>query len=195
MARTRALALAAALAPALLAAPAAFGQQPADVSGAWELQTSVFLGQVPVPEGSEGLPDCEYAGSAQVTQTGKDLGGTSNLTLVSGDGQCPAEMSADIDGEVVGTELQMGMLMGGQLGTSQWGGVVDPQLEGEGGTGGDFTVDSGPFTGAVGTWSAVRGEPSALAIPTLTTVGVIVLVALLLGAAALLLRRGGAATA
>jgi hypothetical protein len=193
MASTRALALAAALAPALLAGPAAFGQPaPADVSGSWDLQTSVFLGQVPVPEG---LPDCEYQGSAQVTQDGSELGGTSNLTLVSGDGECPAEMSADIDGQVVGTELEMGMLMGGQLGTALWGGSVDPQLEGEGGTGGDFTVDSGPFTGAVGTWSAVRGEPSALVIPTLTTVGVIVLVALLLGAAALLLRRSGAATA
>ena len=193
MARTRALALAAALAPALLAAPAASGQPaPADVSGAWDLETSVFLGQVPVPEG---LPDCEYQGSAQVTQGGSDLGGTSNLTLVSGDGECPAEMSADIDGQVVGTELQLGMLMGGQLGTAQWSGAVGPQLEGEGGAGGDFTVDSGPFAGAVGTWSAVQGEPSALVIPTLTTVGVVVLVALLLGAAALLLRRGGAATA
>jgi len=193
MARTRALALAAALVPALLAAPAALGQAPPpDVSGSWDLATSVFLGQL---EGSDGLPDCEYQGSAQVTQDGSDLGGTSNLLLETGGGECPAEMSADIDGQIVGNVIQMGMLMGGQLGTAQWGGTVDFAAEGDGGTGGDFTVDSGPFTGSSGTWSAVRGEPSALVIPTLTTVGVVVLVALLLGAAALLLRRRGAATA
>ncbi len=190
MARTRALALAAALACALLAAPAARAQAPVDVSGFWELQTSVFTGQ----RGEfEGQPDCAYRGSADVTQDGSDLGGTSRLTLESGNLGCPAQMTADIDGQITGNTLEMGMLMGGQLGTAQWAGTVSPAfVEGTGVTGGDFFVDSGPFSGSGGTWSAQRGQPPVLTIPTLTRVGLVVLVVLLLGAAGLLLRRRSA---
>jgi len=187
MASHRTLALAAALVAALLAAPAARAQV-VDVSGSWELQTSVFFGQ------GEGLPDCEYQGSAEITQNGTDLGGTSSLTLESGDASCPAEMAADVDGQIMGNLLEMGMLMGGQLGTAQWGGTVAPAAA-EGVTGGDFLVDSGPFSGSGGIWSAQRGTPPVLAIPTLTTLGLVALVALLLGAAALLLRRRSAAPA
>lgn len=162
------------------------GVGPADVSGEWELQSSAFLGQV------EGLPDCEFSGSTVITQDGGDLGGTANLTLDNGAPECPAEMSADVDGTVTGNTIEMGLLMGGQLGTALWSGTVNPQGgEGEGGTGGPFTVDSGPFAGTTGTWSAMRpvGGPSVLEIPTLTTIGIVVLVALLLGAAAMMLRR------
>lgn len=174
---------------AALAAAQAPGVGTADVSGEWELQTSAFLGQV------EGLPDCEFSGSTVITQDGGDLGGTATLTLDSGVPECPAEMSADVDGTVTGNTIEMGLLMGGQLGTAQWTGTVaSGGAEGQGGTGGPFTVDSGPFAGTTGTWSAQRpvGGPSVLEIPTLTTIGIVALVALLLGAAAVMLRRRSA---
>lgn len=166
-----------------------------DVSGDWELQTSAFF------EAAEGqVADCEFAGSTVITQDGAELGGTASLTLTGGDPECPAEMSADVDGTVTGNTIEMGLLMGGQLGTAEWSGTVDPQgrpeghpqgPEGEGGTGGPFTVDSGPFSGTIGTWSAQRpvGGPSVLEIPTLTALGIVALVALLLAAAAVMLRR------
>ena len=189
MASNRALALAAALC-ALLAAPAARAQGPVDVSGFWQLQTSVSFGE------AEGPADCEYQGSAEITQDGSDLGGTSSLQLESGSGFCPGAMTADVDGEITGNTIEMGMLIGGgQFGTAQWTGTVASLAEGGGVTGGDFVVDSGPFSGASGSWSAQRGEPPALAIPTLSTVGAVVLVAVLLAAAALLLRRRSAAAA
>lgn len=165
------------------------GIGPADVSGEWALQTSAFF------ETAEGQgADCEFTGDAVITQDGGDLGGTASLALASGDPECPAEMSADVDGTVTGNTIEMGLLMGGQLGTAQWSGTVDPQgPEGEGGTGGPFTVDSGPFTGTTGTWGAQRfGEPSVLEIPTLTALGIVALVALLLAAAAMMLRRRSA---
>lgn len=184
MLRTLAHALTPVLATVALAAPAVHAQPPppADVSGFWDLETSVFLNQ------QEGLPDCQYGGSADITQDGSDLGGSATLQLESGKPSCPAQMTADVDGEVAGNTIEMGLLIGGgQLGTAQWSGTVGPRAEGI--TGGPFTVDSGPFAGAGGTWSAVRGEPPVVAIPALDTVGVVVLAALLLGAAALLLRR------
>lgn len=176
-------ALALALAPLLSAAPSALAQAPppSDVSGFWELQTSVFLGQ------TEGLPDCQYAGSADITQDGNDLGGDAGLDLESGDPSCPSQMSADVDGEIIGNTIQMGLLIGGgNLGTAQWTGTVNPAADGI--TGGDFVVESGPFSGAFGTWSAERGVPPVPAIPALTKTGAVLLVVVLLGAAALLLR-------
>jgi hypothetical protein len=165
-----------------------------DLSGDWELEVDAFFGLV------DGLPDCEFAGAASITQDDGDLGGTADLTLVAGDPECPAEMSADVDGTFDGVAIEMGLLMGGQLGTAQWsGGIVVAGSEGgqDGeilGLLGDFLTDSGPFAGTGGTWIAQRGAgPPVIVIPTLTTLGLIALVALLLAAAALMLRRRPAA--
>lgn len=191
MARNR-LVLILAFASLLFAVPALRAQVPVDVSGTWDLQTDVFVAQ---PEGqAEGLPDCQYEGSAEIGQDGSSISGSSDLSLVSGDPPCPAEMSADLTGTVAGSSIEMGMLMGGNLGSAQFTGTVVESADG-GNTGGGFFVDSGPFSGSDGTWTAQRGAAPVLAIPTLTTIGLVVLVALLLGAAALLLRRRGAVEA
>lgn len=177
------------LATAILLTAAVVSAQVIDLSGEWDLQASAFLAQQP----EEGLPDCEFSGNATITQDGADLGGTADLALVSGDPECPTEMSADLDGTINGTEIEMGVLMGGNLGTAEWtGAVVVGAAEGAGvgDLAGGFLAGTGPFAGSTGSWTAQRvGGPSVLAIPTLTTLGIVALVALLLAAAALILRR------
>jgi hypothetical protein len=156
------------------------GQAAPDISGTWNLETDSSLG------GDEGGPVCSFAGTALISQQGAELSGSSHLSLVSGGAECPGSMQADLTGEVQGSEIQMGMLFGGgAFGTAEFNGTVGAE---RGTAGGTFDVQQGPFAGAGGTWSAVRGE-SVLAIPSLTGVGIALLVALLAVSAAVVLRR------
>lgn len=181
------------IAAAILLAAGPVSAQGLDLSGDWDLTASAFFGQQ--PEGSPG-PDCQFSGSATIVQDGSDLGGTAELTLITGATECPAEMSAEVDGTVSGNQVEMGLLMGGNLGTAQWTGSSSPPSDGELSLNGGFLVETGPFAGTTGNWSGqLVGEPapSVLEIPTLTTLGVVALVALLLAAAGWMLRRRPAA--
>lgn len=160
--------------------PAIAQAQPApDLSGTWDLETDSSLG-------GEGTAACSFAGTALISQQGSELSGSSHLSLVSGAAECPGSMQADLTGEVQGSKIQMGMLLGGgAFGTAMFTGTVGPE---RGSAGGTFDVQQGPFAGAGGTWSAVLGEP-VLAIPSLGRVGIALLVVLLAASAAVVLRR------
>jgi len=168
----------------LLATSGIAAAQVPDFSGTWQLTSQLFppiqppeLGQVP----------CDFEGSAVITQDGSDLGGTADLTLVSGPVECPAQMSAEVSGTVgpQGGVMLGGSLLGGNLGTAFFDGTGDPQA----GLGGTAAVETGPFGGANGTWAAVLGGPSILEIPTLTAFGLVLLIGLLAVSALYLVRR------
>jgi len=134
------------------------------------------------------IPDvgtCVYKGTADVMQDGTTLSGMVVLTLVSGPGPCPAEMMASLDGTAGVAGVELGLLLGGDLGQASFSGDRDPK---SGALMGDAMVEGGPFTGTDGTWMAVLA-PLVLAIPTLTALGLAALVTLLLAAGAWMLRR------
>ncbi len=187
----------------LLTAGSAFAQPAppaADLTGDWTLQASAFPPEVP-PGATQGLQPCDFEGTADVTQTEGALSGDASMSLVDGPQSCPPVMAATLTGEVVGNDVQMGMLMGGNLGTADFQGLI--QVIGPAGAtagtmiqlSGNFQVTQGPFQGFFGTWSGVPGgpPPSVLEIPTLTAAGLAVLALLLLGAAIVQLFRRRAA--
>lgn len=167
----------------LLATSGIAAAQVPDFSGTWELTSQLTI---PAQTPQLGAP-CDFEGSAVITQDGSDLGGTADLTLVSGPMECPAQMSAEVSGTVgpQGGVMLGGSLLGGNLGTAFFDGTGDPQA----GLGGTAAVETGPFGGANGTWAAVLGRPSILEIPTLTAFGLVLLIGLLAVSALYLVRR------
>jgi len=195
----------------LLATTAAYGQPAllaADLTGTWTLEATEDL---PVPEtrtGADALVlqgTCTFSGSANVSQdAGGALTGDASLKLVSGDPECPGSMSASLTGDVEGTSLTMGMMIGGgNLGEATFDGTVNtsplqsgPAIAAQAvavlTAAGTNAVVSGPFAGTTGTWSAVVRQ-SVVEIPTLDTTGLTALIALLILAAAFVLARRRAA--
>ncbi len=164
---------------ALLVAGVAGAQTVPDLTGTWDLTS-----QVTIP--GEELP-CNYSGQAMITQNGTEISGTAQQSFVSGPASCPAEMAASLSGYFDGTRQMVvlnGSLMGGQLGTLYFSGDISRDQGG----GGSFGVETGPFAGAGGSWSALLRQQLE-AIPALTPLGLTLLVVLLLGLGALLLRR------
>lgn len=157
-----------------------------DVAGIWDLHT-----ETPVP-GSQGEgevpPICEFDGTAQVSQDGTALSGSAALALTDGPVDCPMELSATLTGQVAGDQVEMGVLMGGNLGTAFFSTSGSNAQEGTDGLAGVVSVETGPFAGIDGFWSAVRRD-TALAIPTLGPLGLALMVGLLVVAATFLLRR------
>jgi hypothetical protein len=165
------------------ALPATAGLPPADVAGIWDLHAETG---VPNPDGGGVPPICEFEGTAQISQDGSTISGSAALALIDGPADCPMELSATVAGNVAGDTVEMGLLMGGNLGTASFSGSpgdFPDTLQGP------VDVDSGPFAGVAGFWDATRGAAPGLDIPTLGTVGLAVLVGLLLAAATMLLRR------
>lgn len=165
----------AALLPA--AAEAGLAVMP-DLSGNWSLSAS---SQLP----GENEP-CVYQGTGQLQQVGSQVTGQATLMLVSGPPACPDEMMANVDGSLDG------LLFGGQLDGGQLLGIMDftGQVSQDGRMiSGDNSVPDGqPFQGATGTWMSERLF-ATIAIPTLTGVGLALLVVLLLSGGLLILRR------
>ena len=171
------------LAAAALVAASPLHAQPAqDLSGAWQMDMAADLPAEELPELRVAQPleaaDCVYAGDCQMQQSGNDLTGTVELTLVSGPEDCPPEMTATLDGNVDGSEV-FGTLKGPQ-GTAGFSGAEDNSFSGT------FEATEGPFAGSTGEWLAER---SILAIPALTGTGLTVLLLALLAAGAWMLRR------
>lgn len=165
-----------------LALPATAGLPPMDVAGLWDLHAETA---VPPTEGDGVPPICEFEGTAQISQDGTSISGSAALALIDGPVDCPMELSAAVSGDVDGDTIQMGLLMGGNLGTASFSGSPGDFPDT---LAGPMDVSSGPFVGVSGFWDATRGAPG-LDIPTLGTVGLILLVGLLLAAATVLLRR------
>jgi hypothetical protein len=160
---------------------------PPDLSGTWDLQSTFFL-----PTGLGGMGTCTFQGSADVGQNGTTLSGDATQSLVDGGTACPAEMDGTLTGEVSGNQVSMGMVMGGDLGESDFIGTLAANLALQGGgntVSGTTTVTSGPFAGATGTFDAVQGTVPVVEVPASSTVGLVVLVAILLVVGGLLLRR------
>lgn len=168
-----------ALTTALSLAGAASAQvPPPDYSGNWALSSSAIL---PNDGGT-----CMFEGMATIMQNGTDLVGNATLMLVDGPAACPMEMMADLSGQVgAGGCVELGLLLGGQLGEAAFTGCPE---NGPDSLGGRVSVESGPFVGTVGDWSALRVRPSVLEIPTLSALGLTGFVMILLVAGALLLR-------
>jgi hypothetical protein len=145
-------------------APPLFAQ---DLNGSWAMETNAGL-----PE--ENTP-CVYSGDCQMQQTGGEVTGTVDLVLVSGPEGCPAEMTATVEGSLDGEEI-FGTLFSPVFGQASVSGAPTNSWAGT------FTVEQGDFTGSSGDWLAQR--LTVLEIPTLTALGLTLLVlALLLGGA------------
>jgi hypothetical protein len=97
-------------------------------------------------------------------------------------------MSASLSGAYNAPAKQIGLagaLEGGNFGTAVFGGEISREQGG----GGRASVDTGPFAGTSGTWSAVLAQQQREAIPVATPVGLTVLVLLMLAVGAALLRQ------
>lgn len=171
-----------------------------DYSGVWTLTTVTTL-----PD--ETLP-CNYEGTAVITQVGTALSGQAELTLTSGPGACPSEMSAQVTGVVNGTEVELGLLLGGQFGEATFTSVSRPLVNASseahisaqsGGPvakpeavnlNGPFNVTKGAFAGQGGNWNAVFKAGFSIAIiPTLAYYGALIFGILLLAIGGFRLRR------
>lgn len=157
------------IAAALVAAAPSLHAQ--DLSGSWLMDTDANL---PEDGGT-----CVYSGACEMLQTGNDLTGTVDLSLVSGPADCPAEMTAALDGVVDGDDV-FGTLSG-QAGEAAFEGSRANSFVG------GFNATEGPFAGSTGDWLAVR-PASVLEIPTLSGVGLTLLVLALLAGGAWVLR-------
>lgn len=182
-------------------APAALDAQILDLTGTWNLEVEAHLPQEdppppelagasakPAPKGGVAAPDCVYSGSVAASQTGSQWTGPAELTLVSGEAECPAEMIGDLTGtlsEEGETIFIDGFIDGGNPGgNATFSGTISPNPGGSG----TMVVDEGTFAGSSGDWSAVLLQ-SVLEIPELTPAGLAVLTLLLLAAGAWLLGR------
>jgi hypothetical protein len=184
-----------------LAVPVALQAQILDLTGTWNLELEANLpGEEPpppelaagsatlAPRGGVPGPDCVYAGTVVASQSGADWTGPAELTLVSGEAGCPAEMIGDLTGtlsEDGGTIFITGFIDGGDPGgNATFSGTISPNPGGSG----TMTVNQGSFDGTGGIWAAVL-QQSALEIPELTPTGLAVLTLLLLAGGAWLLGR------
>jgi len=142
-----------------------------DLAGTWSLTTDTLL-----PD--ENLR-CTFNGQAIVTQVSIDLAGQASLTLLDGPTACPMEMTASLTGRLTSTGVEVGMLMGGQLGEAAFSGDFNPNDTSPTLMGG-FDVTSGPFLGQFGNFEArlplLPTDPSVNPIPTLAFYGVLLLI-------------------
>ena len=170
----------------LLLGPAAAGAQGLDLTGSWTMQMTAVRSQT----GAAAAPSCTFQGTANVAQTGSQLSGDVAVDLTAGS-NCPPTMSATLSGQVTGSQIDMGLVMGGgALGEASFTGTQTSARPGAAATtvGGSFTVTSGPFSSTGGTWTGTRQAPIAT-VPALGARGLAVLALLLLATATLLLRR------
>ena len=196
----------------LVSTTAAYGQPPeppaADLTGTWTLEATE---QMPNPEATTDADavvlqgECTFSGSASVSQdAGGALTGDATLNLVSGDAECPTSMTASLTGSVEGSDVTMGMMVGGgMLGEAIFDGTIGGEELKSGPAiaekavaaltvTGNNSVTSGPFTGVSGTFTAVVRQ-SVVEIPTLGRTGLSALIALLIAAGAVVLARRRAA--
>ena len=173
--------------------PSAWAQ--VDYSGTWNLTTQTLLPDFNDP--------CLYEGTAVITQNGTALTGTASLTLTSGPGACPSNMSAQVTGSVQNVGVVLGLLLDGQLGEAQFssrGAAPGMMQSANGGTdkvkadgmslAGSFDVTVGPHAGQTGSWSAMMvAMMDDLPIPTLAFYGGLVLVLLLVAVGGFRIRR------
>ncbi len=163
--------------PAFVLGLSALGLIPnISVAGDWQIEATFE-----VPD----VGTCDYSGTAQVTQDGTAFSGVAQLFLNDGGEICPAEMSADLTGTVVGDSLEMGVLMGGELGTATFTASL---LKAAGPLQGTTMVNTGLFTGATSLWVATPA-PAVLTIPVLGPWGTATLVGLLFLSGVFLLMR------
>lgn len=151
---------------------------PFDVQGPWLLEASASLS---MPEGLV----CDFEGAAEIFQDGTVISGDADLTLVAGPDGCPLEMSAQLTGIAADGVINMGVLMGGNLGEADFQGAAG-NLAGT--LQGSFQTTSGPFAGSDGSWFARRQE-SVLAIPTLNDWGLALMAVLVFVAGSLFMLR------
>lgn len=162
----------------LIAAAAPAAAQVPDLSGIWSITSQL---QLPDDGGT-----CSFEGYANVQQDGTQLSGQVMLTLRSGPAGCPPAMMATLDGEADGMGCaQMGALMG-PLGGAFFDGCPGNLARS---LVGNVGVETGPYGGGGGTWSAIFVGQDVLAIPTLGALGLAALVTLLLVSGAWILRR------
>jgi len=149
-----------------------------NATGQWDLQANGILPDV---QGT-----CLFQGTANVVQNGNAISGDATLMLQSGPQACPPEMMAQIQGAWETDTLLFGALLGGNLGEASFStGPVVRAVQ----LGGSYIVTSGPFNGVSGSWQAVMRAVAAAQIPTLATLGVVLLAALLFGVGGMVLRR------
>ena len=113
-----------------------------DVSGPWVIQMQSI---------------CAFRGAANVTQAGSQFSGDISVNAISGPSSCPQSMSASLSGLVRENQVEMGAIMGGQLGEASFSGTATA----DGILGGTFSVTRGQFTGNQGTWKAILGCTSS----------------------------------
>lgn len=165
-----------------------------DYSGTWNLST-----QTQLPDSNE---PCIFEGTALITQNGTELTGTASLTLTSGPGACPSDMTAEVVGSVQRDIVVLGLLLGGQLGEAQFTSQVAPaimqsadsdtsKVKAEGmSLAGTFDVTVGPYSGQSGSWAAmIAAKMDDFPIPTLAFYGGLVLILLLVVMGAFRIRR------
>ena len=163
----------------LLAVPV--GAQQPDLTGLWRLTTTVQLETV------EGQLPCVFEGSTKIVQNGTELTGLADLQLLSGPDACPAEMNGDLSGFVETGGNGIGTFVAGNISGPLGLAFFQGQLSSANEAAGSMAVEQGDFAGQGGTWSA--GLLGSLDIPTLTPLGLTVLILGLLAVGALLLRR------
>lgn len=166
-----------------------------NLEGTWELQASGVIPSEQIPTLGATLergivvePDpCVFEGSGNMTQTGDQLSGQANLTLISGPPECPSEMMADIMGEVEGSSF-FGMLDGGEMfGGLNFTGTISQ--DGQSIQGSYEVKPEGPFSNVTdGAWTAAL-QLSILNIPTVGAWGLGLLATLLALTSLVFLRR------
>lgn len=160
------------------AAPALTQPPPVpDYSGTWTLDSTL---QIP-----DEMGPCVFTGSAEIQQMGTALSGNAVQTLTGGPAACPPMMMASLTGEVDMMGCVTLGALSGPLGSAFFTGCpgnMELTLVG------DVAVETGPFSGSDGDWSAAL-EADLLAIPTLSTVGLVALALLLLAVGTWVMRR------
>lgn len=167
----------------LLATAPLAAQGGLDLPGRWQLTVSITLGQ-------EAVTLCEYQGIADVTQDGNSFSGNGSLNLVEGGPDCPQEMMAEITGQI---SAEVPGQISGQLSSPDFGlaDFTGSIAKASGTLAGTAVMTSTPMPllqGAVGNWIGV-GLRQTVEIPTLSALGLTLLVLLLLAAGALALRK------
>ena len=164
-----------------------------DYSGVWDLTTSTYIPDLDTME------PCEYTGTALIVQNGDILKGTASLTLVSGPGACPSEMTAEVSGQVDGEDIEWGLLLDQQLGEATFytkGSRLDAAADGPAADpapmslAGGFDVTQGPYAGQSGNWTAAFAMViESTQVPTLAFYGLLLPVAVLLSVGFVRFRR------
>ena len=166
------------LAAALMAVAPPLAAQ--DVSGHWTMATTASLPVAMEPAGlAAAVEPCIFDGDCEMQQDGGEVTGTVDLALISGPEGCPAEMTGTIDGSFDGPDIY-GTLTSPVYGEASFQASPTASFEG------NFDVTEGDYTGTTGSFIAER--QSVLEIPTLTALGLSVLMLALLAGGAWMLR-------